>query len=257
VEVWDWDAIGRDDFLGKLSIDLRTINDNYDVATYSLEGKRGENDRGKISLRIRTVSPQKQGKLQITQLAVVKERIVAVLAVGSTELALDSCGLSTLPLQLGEKLAGITLLDLSFNQFVQWPDLSPLTRLEELILNGNLLVNISASIASLTTLRILRLTGNQLVSLPPEISRLTGLENLVLANNQIMTITQEIGRLNKLETLDLSGNPIQKLPPHIGGLRCLESLDMSGCNLSELPEEFTLMTRLIEINLGNNQVVFF
>lgn len=64
------------------------------------------------------------------------------------------------------RLSGITILDLSFNQFVQWPDLSPLVKLEELVLSGNLLVNISANITSLTTLRVLRLTGNQLVSLP-------------------------------------------------------------------------------------------
>jgi len=131
---------------------------------------------------------------------------------------------------------------------------TPLVVLEELFLNGNLLVNIAQNVSNLKNLRVLKVTGNQLVSLPPEIGKLAYLEVLGAANNQIMTVIPEIGNLKRLEELDLSGNPIQKLPAQIGGLRNLGTIDLSGCSLTELPEEFTLMTRLIELNLGNNQL---
>jgi len=256
IEVWDWDAVGRDDFLGQVYIAIDRLEGTYEVEQYMLGGKHHDDhrDRGSIFLRCRVLTKQNQGRLASHQLAMVKQRLVESLENNREDLSLEGCGLSSCPALLAEKLAGLTSLDLSFNQFSQWPDLSPLVRLQQLSLNGNLLVNISPTISSLTSLIQLSMNGNQLSSLPPEIGTLMSLEKLVAANNQIASVCAELGRIYKLEELDLSGNPIQRLPPHVAGLRNLEVMNLSGCELADLPEEFTLVTRLIELNLSNNHL---
>ena len=44
------------------------------------------------------------------------------------------------------------------------------------------------------------------------------------------------------------------MPPAIGKLVSLEVLTLDGCALTSIPDEFVLMTRLMEVNLGNNEL---
>ncbi len=95
----------------------------------------------------------------------VKERIVDALENNKEDLSLEGCGLSSCPSLLAEKystlslcrifrlsfrfrLSALTALDLSFNQFSQWPELSPLVHLQQLSLNGNLLISIALNTSS-------------------------------------------------------------------------------------------------------------
>eukprot|EP01125_Pyxidicula_operculata_P015703 TRINITY_DN5354_c0_g1_i1.p1 TRINITY_DN5354_c0_g1~~TRINITY_DN5354_c0_g1_i1.p1 ORF type:complete len:377 (-),score=97.59 TRINITY_DN5354_c0_g1_i1:225-1355(-) len=72
-------------------------------------------------------------------------------------------------------------------------------------------------------------------------------------NNAITYIHENIGCLRKMDELNLSGNPrLRNLPPAIGECRWIEVLSLNGCNFSKLPNEVTHLSRLLELNLGNN-----
>jgi Leucine-rich repeat (LRR) protein len=145
-------------------------------------------------------------------------------------------------------------LDLSFNAFSNFPDLSPLVALQELFLIGNQIEVIPPIVSKLQSLKVLFMTGNQLKVISSEIGALTNLEKLSLANNQLKQLPPEIGNLRKLEELNLSGNPLTEIPPTVSRLEYLETLDLNGCGLRELPDTFGNMPRLLDLNLGTNKL---
>ncbi len=92
-------------------------------------------------------------------------------------------------------------------------------------------------------------------------------------------LPEEVGCLTQLEELRLSGNPLKDLPSTIGRLQNLEvrlsamplsishlrpilihvysfcqTLDLNGCLLRDLPDQITYLWRVMELDLGLNQV---
>jgi len=139
--------------------------------------------------------------------------------------------------------------------------------------------SISPLIGNLTNLQELQLNGNKLTTFPPELvplprvfscdgvgfitslvhhpivqGCLKSLSKLWCNSNQLTHLPPEIGCLTSLEELYLSGNKLTHLPETIGNCLYLEILDLSGCQLQELPEQFCYMYRLIELDVGVNQV---
>ena len=77
-------------------------------------------------------------------------------------------------------------------------------------LSNRELTALPAEVTQLTNLWELRLDGNQLTALPPEIGQLTSLGTLTLDGNQLTALPRELADLlsGGLE-LDLAGNPLQ------------------------------------------------
>lgn len=187
----------------------------------------------------------------------VKKTIKEVLVSGSQELDLSGFSLESLPAELADVSKKVTNLDLSFNLFTTYPDVSFLgfQYLEELTLTGNGMTVLPGTIASLGNLTALSVNGNKLSELPPEIGELMLLERLNVSNNLLAALVPQVGLLTNLQDLIIGGNPLRELPRSIGRCESLEVMDASCCELEQLPMEFSGMTRLIELDLGKNQLI--
>eukprot|EP01112_Ceratiomyxa_fruticulosa_P021984 TRINITY_DN7930_c0_g1_i1.p1 TRINITY_DN7930_c0_g1~~TRINITY_DN7930_c0_g1_i1.p1 ORF type:complete len:619 (-),score=165.17 TRINITY_DN7930_c0_g1_i1:9-1865(-) len=262
VEVFDWDALATDDFLGEANLRLMDIQDsaNWFKLNPRVNGKNDVPVRGDVFLKFRRIQAQKQGgPAQNKAAEILRMRFDFLAQNGENALELTEAGLTSFPIpnSLTQDAANnITIMDLSFNQFSNFPDLRLFQCLEELNLSGNLLTTLPPLISNFPKLRSLILNGNQLTAIPPELGKLRNLEKLEVGNNQVSVLCKEIGKLGKLEELSLTGNPIESIPPHIGGCSSLEVVDFSSCALQVIPEEFTLCTRLMELNLGNNRLKY-
>jgi len=172
------------------------------------------------------------------------------------QLELDVSGLSLqiIPPSLRAYHMNWKNLDLSFNKFSTWPNVSEFAQLEELYLQGNQLTELGRDLEGLVSLKALFVNGNQLSKLGDSIGGLKALEKLDVANNKIITISPKIGDCRTLEDLNLSGNPLGTVPVTFGNLEFLEMLDLSGCSLTYIPDQFCGMIRLLELNLGNNML---
>jgi Leucine-rich repeat (LRR) protein len=136
-------------------------------------------------------------------------------------------------------------LDLSRQHLKELPDsLFLLVQLEELILAGNQLDQLSPMIGRLKNLRILELSNNRLHGLPPEIGKLTQLTHLFLNRNRIEALPPEISNLTQLAELSLWGNRIITLPIEMMALRAtLQTIDMRGINIK--PEYRNRITEML------------
>lgn len=175
-------------------------------------------------------------------------------SVPSLELDLSASRLTRCPKFIAEYSIHWKIMNLSFNEFGLYPNLSAFIYLQQLNLAANQLSAVPSHIGYLEKLEELYLYGNQISFLPGEIGNCTSLLKIDLANNQLSSLPREIGALLKLEEMNLNGNPLVILPKEIGNCIGMEVLDMSCCLLKKLPDEFTQMTRLLELNLGTNKL---
>ncbi len=156
---------------------------------------------------------------------------------GRTMLDLSSCGLTTLPAEIG-KLTNLIELRLYDNKLTSLPtEIGRLTNLKKLLLYSNNLTELPEQIGRLTELQTLGLSGNQLTELPAEIWELTKLTELWLNGNQLTEVPEEIGRLTKLKIIWLDFNKLTSLPGEIWKLTNLKQLDLRTNRLRSLPKE--------------------
>jgi hypothetical protein len=261
VSVYDWDAIGKDDFLGEVRIPLHGLRVDSTEVWYKLQARGGSRVKAKIEVRgevcVMFSEPPAAGALAKIPSNVVndiKQRIKTALRTKAVDVDLSSCSLAKTPNAVAENLAYVHALNLSFNHFEDFPALDKFGALKRLDLSGNRLKRVGAGVRSLVALEELLLNGNQLNALPDEIGALQQLVKLDLANNRLQALPRGIGRLTRLEELNATGNPLKTVPPSIGECIALELCDMSCGELEALPEQFCYMTRLLELNLGNNKL---
>lgn len=159
-------------------------------------------------------------KVQAEHAAIQKE-IQEVLS--NNEVDLSGKGISQVPSYL-DTLVQVTKLDLSFNQFINIPDLSKLELLDELSMSANKLTSVPSTIIQLKRLKELDLNGNQISVVAPEIRLLIHLEKLYLSNNNL-TQLPDLSHLGKLEDVNLTGNPLEDMKGLLG-CSSLQILDM-------------------------------
>jgi len=176
--------------------------------------------------------------------------------ISEASISLDISGLELedVPSEMIRLRQSLIFLDVGFNKLTKFSDLLHLFgNLQKLALDSNKITEIPGKeLTALTKLRELSLNGNEIVCLPEQIGELVSLDKLGLRNNKIEFIPPQIGYLTNLLELKLDGNPLVLLPKSMGYLVNLELLDCSGCGLESLPEEFSYMFRLNELYLGNN-----
>eukprot|EP00727_Mastigamoeba_balamuthi_P011862 m51a1_g7299 hypothetical protein (572) ;mRNA; f:79837-82630 len=257
VQVWDYDRASKDDFLGMCLVDITSVQSDTDtwfpLTPQQAKAAQQAYVTGEICLRLEKSANEKK-LIPGDVVTMMKGRMKECLDAQTPELDLSGCVLPIVPKIVCEQFTFLRKLDISFNKLSVFPELAPLTGLEDLDLNGNQLTEIAAACTQLTALRFLSLNGNAISSIPTFIGRMTKLERLSLANNSITSLPKEIGRLQNLEELQLMGNALTTLPASVGALRSLNVVDVSCCQLQRLPDELTLATRLIDLNLGTNQL---
>lgn len=177
--------------------------------------------------------------------------------------SLDLCRnrLTKLPAPFATVLPLITHLNLSGNQFTEFPAcLSSLPRLELLCMSDNRLVGPVPSSLPLNTphLTVLRLSGNRLERFPQEMERWTKLQVLVvgdtLGGNNFTELAPRgvLKYLKRLVEMDYSNNLVDTLyddwPGH------LKSLNLYSNKLVELPASIASCQELRYLNVARNRL---
>lgn len=183
-----------------------------------------------------------------------QRRIEACLRESRTSLSLFGLGLTTLPPEIGQ-LAALMTLDLADNQLADLPpDICKLKALTELGLTRNQFTALPPEIGELSALARLDVASNALTALPPEIGRLSALKRLLLAANELTTLPPEMGRLTELKSLDCNSNHLSTLPPEIGNLTALTTLRLFNNQITTLPTELARLTSLTTLDLAGNRL---
>jgi leucine-rich repeat protein SHOC2 len=125
-----------------------------------------------------------------------------------------------------EGLEQLNTLDLSYNQFKEFPDVPG------------------------AQLRMLKINGNELETLPPSL-KLYKLNTLDLGFNHLVGPLPGLAGLTTLQVLFLNSNVLRKFPPPIASLK---KLNVEGNELESLPIDIYKFAALVELNISNNQL---
>lgn len=139
---------------------------------------------------------------------------------------------TSLPKQLSYRLSKLELVNLSGNQFTQFP----------------------YQLLDCRSLREIYLGSNKIGMLPRTWEQLSQLEVLYLGGNQIKCVPDELSQLKSLSSLNLSNNLIGSLPSSLARLKNMTSLYLQGNNLTTLPVELVKLN-IRELSLRNNPLV--
>ena len=155
-------------------------------------------------------------------------------------------------------LTSLTQLCLDRNNLTgDIPDLSALTGLTQLYLNGNRLTGtIPASLNTLTSLTHLYLGKNELTGDIPDLSALTSLTQLTLNENHLTgTIPSYLNTLTGITYLQLQHNQLSGEIPDLSALDSLTDLGLQRNKLSgQIPASLGDLDSLTGLWLGNNQL---
>lgn len=121
--------------------------------------------------------------------------------------------------------------------------------------DNNLRGTLPADLSDLSNLKTLVLNGNRLTGLHPDLGKLSKLTTLDVSNNQLAgPIPSWIAKLKNLKKLDLSYNRFTgRIPSWIGKLKNLEELRLDGNRLrGAIPKELANLSKLTVLRLGHN-----
>ena len=134
-----------------------------------------------------------------------------------------------------------------------------LLNIQHLLLNNNLLIELSTSILKYQNLITIDISCNNLTFIPDDICKLRHLKRLFAKENRFddMSLPKSFGSFlcANLEVLNLSGNMFTQFPPQLLELETLKELYLGGNKLSILPKNFDMLTELETFYLGGNNLV--
>ncbi|XP_062577065.1 toll-like receptor 3 [Saccostrea cucullata] len=161
--------------------------------------------------------------------------------------------------RLGDNSVSVTncealkLLDLSFNEMTHYQAPSTLRNLEDLLLSGNRISNIS-SMTGLHNLQRFDISQNSLIQLPEFLfldSR--KLIHTNFSSNKIAMVNHQTFRPKSPDVIDLSNNKIVRL--RNAGWKTAKSIDLHGNKISEMDDQsFYAMYDLKELDLSQNNL---
>ncbi|KAK3347189.1 hypothetical protein B0T25DRAFT_296388 [Lasiosphaeria hispida] len=165
------------------------------------------------------------------------------------QLDFSGTGLSSLPANLGSFLPNLKIAFFSNCNFTVFPkELATCPNLEMVAFRGNAMVEIPEDALPLR-LRWLILTGNRIKALPASIGRCTRLQKCMIAGNQLRSLPAEMAQCTKLGLLRLSANQLSILPPWLFTLPELAFLSFAGNPCSTPLSNGTLTT--LPLGLSN------
>lgn len=128
-----------------------------------------------------------------------------------------------------------------------------------LLLNNNLLIEISANICKFENLITVDISCNNLPFLSDDLCKLRNLRRLIAKENRFddLSLPKSLGEhLNaNLEVLNLSGNMFTQFPPQLLELESLKELYLGGNKISALPKNYDRLHVLEVLYLGGNYLV--
>ena len=164
-----------------------------------------------------------------------------------------SC-LKTFPPEILTLTSSVRVLDLSFNNLDQLPNISVLSRLVSLDLRQNHLLSLYPSVGLLPYLRTLHLDRNpRLACLPAELTRCHSLEKLSMANCGLTEIP-DLSSVKCLSSLSAPGNQLAEIPSWVAACSRLEMIDLSHNKIQEIPDGISRLRKLKRLNLDGNEV---
>ena len=135
--------------------------------------------------------------------------------------------------QFFDKIIEIKKINLSFNDFKEFP---------------NLPLNLTSSI------KILDLSNNKIEEIPILLSKFIKIKELNLSSNNINSIPKELTNLKELETLNLSYNNIDSFSIYLISLEKLSFLNISNNKISFIPEQNWNKSKIIQLDLSYNKI---
>lgn len=197
-----------------------------------------------------------------------------------TTLSLRENKIDTLPPAIG-RLVNLVGLDVSYNHLKTIPyDIGNCAQLQSLDLQHNEIRTLPASIGNLKLLNRLGLRYNQLESLPRTLSNCSQIQEFNIESNNVNLLPDGLlSSLVNLSSITLSRNKFDSFP--MGGpmqfrsvtslsmelnqvknipygifsrAECLSKLNMSINQLTSLPLDIRTWNKIVELNLGTNQV---
>lgn len=167
-----------------------------------------------------------------------------------------------LPFGLFEAATNLTEIVLEGNYLTAVPaTVSNLVNLQTLQLGENLLETFPIEVTGLSNLEVLDLHENRLAeNIPTQIGSMVGLKELSLASNEFEgPVPASLGNLVDLQILDLSDNELSgTFPTQLGNLVNLQELYLNKNNFSgSIPQEFAAMAAITTIRLDNNDLTGF
>jgi len=199
-----------------------------------------------------------------------------------TMLSLRDNKIDGLPAAIG-RLTNLVGLDISYNHLKSVPiDIGNCAQLQSLDLQHNELRQLPPSLGNLKALNRLGLRYNQLESLPSSLVSCSLIEEFNIESNIISVLPEGLlSSLVNLSSVTLSRNKFDGFP--VGGpmqfksvtsfsmelnhvtnipygifsrAECLTNLNMSCNQLNSLPLDIKTWNKIVELNLGTNQVCF-
>lgn len=132
-----------------------------------------------------------------------------------------------------------------------------LMSVEALYLNNNLLDPGQCEVlGEMAALKNLYISACNLSTLPQNLINSNTLQVLNAANNNLSIVPEMIKDIPNLEDLDLTNNGITNLPSWFGtgNMGSLRRLVLNNNGLTALPENFSLLTNLTYLSIGNNNL---
>ncbi|KAI6649512.1 Leucine-rich repeat serine/threonine-protein kinase 2-like [Oopsacas minuta] len=157
--------------------------------------------------------------------------------------------LSSLESEVFEKFTSLIDLNLSSNNFVQFPIESLLPQsLQHLNIMNNNLTSIP-TLDGFSYLKILNVSNNRLELIPEYLGKnFPYLETLIISKNQILQLPELHCRFIFLKYLDVSDNKLVTIPPNfLFNCSNLESIIASNNQLESLPDDISVHMHMLEV----------
>jgi Leucine-rich repeat (LRR) protein len=153
-------------------------------------------------------------------------------------------------------LSYFDLIDCESNLLLALEEIENTNEITNILLNNNLLQQISPVIVCFQYLETLDLSSNQLKTLGNELCRLTKLRTLIVKENFLedTSLPKDLMNLDRLEVINFSGNLFTQFPYQLLELKSLREIYLGSNKIGHLPRNFENLQRLEVLYLGGNQI---